>query len=119
MGHYASEMACPNCGGIGGGQYSCSCQPEPTPANGNFIVTNDFRVLTVDEFDEEITQTETDFGGLPLNPLMYRFGKTQYKTRLAAEKEARELCEKAVERLREDLYKMKRVLVTERPWEKK
>lgn len=107
MGHYRVDMACDTCGEV-----RCTCPPPPEKPNRNFIVTDNYRVVTVDEFDAECVQ-------LGRYPMLERMGKTEFKKRIDAEVHARELCETAVEQIRADLLELKNVLKVQRPWEKK
>lgn len=116
MGHYAAEMQCDKCGNL-----RCTCPPEPKKPNRNFIVTDDYRVVTVDEFDAnpDNNTVRTKWGGIAMNPLLYRMGKKEFKKRTDAETHARELCEAAVEKARAQLLELKNILKVQRPWEKK
>lgn len=107
MGHYAAEMMCDTCGNM-----RCTCPPEPKKPNSDFIVTDDYRVVTVDEFDALYARPD-------MNPCLFRMGKKQFKKRANAEKHAMEMCEFAVGQARAALLHLKRTLKTVRPWEKK
>lgn len=107
MGHYRVDMACDICG-----EMRCACPPAPEKPNKNFIVTDDYRVVTVDEFDAECVQ-------LGRYPMLERMGKTEFKKRADAEVHARELCEAAVEHARTALTQLKNICKVQRPWEKK
>jgi hypothetical protein len=116
MGHYAAEMQCDTCGKL-----HCVCPPKTEKPNRNFIVTGDFKVVTVAEFDADPanTGTQTRYGRIPMNPIFYRMGKKEFKKRADAEVHARELCEAAVESARAQLTNLKNILKVQRPWEKK
>jgi len=116
MGHYASEFQCDDCGKV-----RCICEPSPSPPNLNYIVTDDFQVVTVDEFDTDPANytKRVRYGNFLNNPYVYRMDKKEFKKREDAERHAMELCEMAVERARLHLAELKNVLKVKRPWEKK
>lgn len=106
MGHYRADLTCGMCGSL-----HCSCPLPKLEPNTNFIVTDDFEVVTVKEFDARQPTI--------INPMFYRMGKKEFKRRHDAEVHARELCEAAVERTRAQLAQLKNILKVRRPWEKK
>lgn len=116
MGHYYADMMCNTCGNV-----RCTCPPETKKPNGKFIVTDDYRVVTVDEFDADPDNNirRMRYGTTPVNPLLSRMGKKEFKLRRDAEVHAREMCEAAVERCHANLLEIKNILKVKRPWEKK
>jgi hypothetical protein len=119
MGHYAAEMMCDRCGNV-----RCTCPPAPKKPNGNFIVTNDFRVVTIDEFDADPANhsTPTSYGPVAMNPELYRVGKEEFKRRADAEEHAQRLCVETMVHLKQWYDKRHAKLCAymhEQPWKKK
>jgi hypothetical protein len=114
-------MACGKCGNA-----RCTCPPKKEKPNTNFIVTDDFKVVTVAEFDADPANNTVKvsylggavIGRSPLNPVARRFNKPEFKKRVDAEAHARDLCEQAVEETRAELQRLKNILKVQRPWEK-
>ena len=119
MGHYYADLMCDDCGKL-----SCVCPPKKEKPNRNFIVTDDFRVVKVTEFDADPANNSrkiklgTLTTSMPVNPLLSRMHKKEFKRRHDAEVHARELCESAVEEARQHLLSLKNILKVQRPWEK-
>lgn len=107
MGHYAAEMMCNKCGNL-----RCTCPVKIQKPKTGWVVTGDFRVITT----EEDNKTYSKF---PSSLYLHQMQRAVYKKREEAEKAALTLCEEAVETQRKHLYELKRILKTERPWEKK
>ena len=120
MGHYRADLACDTCGEV-----RCVCPPKKEKPNRNYIVADGFKVMTVEEFDADPAHNtqKMRIGGStysqPINPILYRLGKKEFKKRHDAEVHARELCEAAVEEARARLLTLKNILKVQRPWEKK
>lgn len=107
MGHYASEMQCDTCG-----MMRCRCIVKPTDEKlDHFVVDWNFTICTVYEFLER-------HNGEWNAPSHLQF-KEKFKRREDAEVSARLACEAAVESARAELLRLKRVCITERPWEQK
>jgi hypothetical protein len=106
MGHYASDLMCDDCG-----ELRCRCERTPAPQRTEYIVLNDFSVCTTEEF---LASKQNGLEGR-----MHLAFKEKYKSRRAAEKNARISCEVAVEQARQNLIKLKNICKVLRPWEKK
>lgn len=75
----------------------------------SYIVTEDFRVLSAEQF---LIENKND----PDADTRLAF-KDQFSTRERAETNARTACEIAVEHARQELLRLKRICTTVRPWE--
>lgn len=111
MGHYASEMSCSTCGGIGAGSYQCICPPPVDRTANWFVIDSDFTVQTCDEF---LKKNEHQSGARMRLAFM-----TKFEHRDQAELYARDDCERAVQTARERLTALKKICKVIRPWEKK
>lgn len=111
MGHYAAEMSCPKCDGVGGGPYSCICPPPADERTHWYVVDTDFTVQTAEEYLEKNNGSE----GSRMRLLFL----TRFEHREQAEMYARDDCERAVEVARARLLALKKICKVLRPWEKK
>lgn len=107
MGHYRADLACDTCG-----EARCTCPPKEEKPNRSFIVTDEYKVMTVDEFT-----TAHDLPGRSAH--LYLLGAKQFKRRASAEAHARKMLELEVEQARAHLLELKKLLKVIRPWEKK
>lgn len=105
---------CDDCGRV-----CCVCTREPSPPDMSWIVDDDFTVLRVHEFDTKHAAVQTKYGKMPGMPIIKRMNKKTFKTRLLAEKHARDLAEALVETCRAELAAAKKLCKVTRPWEKK
>lgn len=116
MGHYRADLACDDCGNV-----RCTCPPKKVKTEKGFIVTTDWRVVTVAEFDADPANNvvKMRYGDIPTNPVLKRLGSEIFKKRENAEAHAREMLELEVEKTRARLAGLKKLLKVTRPWEQK
>lgn len=108
MGHYLADIICDRCG-----NRTCTCPAVEQPQPPRFIITDDYRVVTVDEFDAECRARNPTSS---VNPVFHRWGKREFERRDEAEQFALELCEAALEKATAAVIKLTNY-INLRPWE--
>lgn len=108
MGHYLADIMCDRCG-----NRTCTCPTAEQVKPACFIITDDYRVVSVDQFDAEFkarNPTST------VSPTFHRWGKREFEKRDEAKQFALELCEKAFEKACAEVNRLSGIMHL-RPWE--
>lgn len=108
MGHYYADLMCDDCGNV-----RCVCQQQGQGQKpNNWILDDDYLPIQVCDFDHKYRIKKTRYGDVDGMPAVRRLGRVEFKTRSECAQHGRDMINKRILELQQEVKELKRGLKT-------